>query len=97
MPRDPTIWFACLQWRRGYWKFELWRRRQANQLLETGVYLAGPMDGVTDVIRLTDEECVGEFLLKLGLSTACDRTQLDRDAARNISIQVRGGSGRVHC
>ena len=83
----------------GYWRFELVASPSGGSInAETGVYLAGPTDGVTDIIRLTDEECIGEFLFEIEvvLPLLTQPTQAIVMPRETFQFESTGGSGRVH-
>ena len=56
------------------------------------------MDGVTDIIRLTDEECVGEFLFEIEvvLPLVTEPSQAIVMPRETFQFESTGGSGRVH-
>ncbi|MEZ4469958.1 MAG: hypothetical protein R3F60_03950 [bacterium] len=82
----------------GDWRFELVQDASGALLnRETGAYLAGERTGVSDIVRVTDEGCVGEVRAEIRVVDALSVAPLAVEVAPRgrFTFRTAGGSGRL--
>jgi hypothetical protein len=81
----------------GQWTFDIIENRSNGSInRETGVYLAGDVNGVTDLIELRDLGCEGSATLGIDVVTPMIVVPQSPDVlpGESIEFEVEGGSGQ---
>ncbi|MCB9550082.1 MAG: VCBS repeat-containing protein, partial [Myxococcales bacterium] len=82
----------------GDWRFALVQDASGALLNpETGAYLAGEQTGVSDIVRVTDEGCLGEVRAEIRVvdALAVAPLAIELPPGGRFTFRAQGGSGRL--